>query len=131
MYENDVAFLKRVTRATPPQFFGQPTVKNDRSQLLKFFFPPLGCSEKEINFGILSALCHNVQAIMLNEAALLGSGSCKHRTHFDRRMSRRRMARGPLQRGVEVGHVNDDEAAEEFLRLGIRAVVNLPFPVAD
>ena len=39
------------------------------------------------------------------------------------------MARSPFQRGIEVRHVNDDEAAEEFLRLGIRAIMNLPLPV--
>ena len=41
------------------------------------------------------------------------------------------MARRPFQRGVEVWHVNNDEAAEEFLRLGIRTVVDLPLPVAQ
>jgi hypothetical protein len=41
------------------------------------------------------------------------------------------MARGPFQRRVEIWHVNDDEATEEFLRLCIRAIMNLPLPVAD
>ena len=70
MYQDDVSFLKRVTRATPPQFFGQPTAKNDRSQLLKFFLPLFGFSEKEINLGILFAGCHSIQAIMVGEAGL-------------------------------------------------------------
>src|SRR5215471_21824950 len=45
-------FLKRVTRTTPLQFFGQLTVKNDHSQFLKFFLPLFGFPEKSINFGI-------------------------------------------------------------------------------
>jgi len=40
------------------------------------------------------------------------------------------VARGPFQSGVEVWHINNDEAAEEFLRLCIRTVVDLPLPVA-
>src|SRR5215472_13926063 len=93
MHENDVAFLKSVTRATPPQFLGQPTAKNDRSQLLTLFLPLFGFREKEINFGICSALCHSIEAIMV--------------------------------RGAVFGRATD-----KFLRLGIRAVVNLPLAVA-
>jgi hypothetical protein len=44
LYDNDVAFLERVTRFAPLQFFGQPTVKNDRSQFLEFFPPLFGFS---------------------------------------------------------------------------------------
>src|SRR5262245_66334938 len=66
MYENDITFLKRVTRATPPHFFGQPTAQNDRSQLLEFFLPLFGFSEVEINLGILAALSHSIQAIMVS-----------------------------------------------------------------
>jgi hypothetical protein len=52
MYKNYIAFLKRVTRTTPLQFFGQPTVKNDRSQYLKFSLPLFGPAKIEINPGI-------------------------------------------------------------------------------
>ena len=55
----------------------------DRPQLLKFFLPLFGFSEKEINFGICSALCHSIEAIWFVERFLAGSGSCKYRTHFD------------------------------------------------
>ena len=77
MKQDDVASLKRVTRATPPQFFGQPTAENDRPQLLKFFLALFGFSEKEINFGICSALCHSIEAIWFVERFLAGLGSCK------------------------------------------------------
>src|SRR3974390_1698027 len=60
MDENDVAFLKRVTRFTPPQFFLQPAVENDLSQFLKFFLPLFGFAEKEIDLGIHSTLCHRM-----------------------------------------------------------------------
>jgi hypothetical protein len=52
--DNDVTFLKRVTRFAPLQFFGQPTDKNDHSQFLKLFLPLLGLNKKEINFRIRS-----------------------------------------------------------------------------
>ena len=52
MDQNDVAFLKRVTRNTPLQFFGQRTVKNDRSQFLKFFLPLLGFIKKKSTLGL-------------------------------------------------------------------------------
>ena len=41
------------------------------------------------------------------------------------------MTRSPFQGRIQVRHVNDAEAGEEFLCLGIRPIVNLPFSVAD
>src|SRR4030095_12448473 len=41
------------------------------------------------------------------------------------------MTRGPLQCRIQIWHVDDDEPAEEFLRLGIRAVMHLAFSVSD
>jgi hypothetical protein len=52
MYQDDVTFLKRVTRTTPLQLFGQPAVKQDRSQFLQFFLPLFGFIEVPINLGI-------------------------------------------------------------------------------
>jgi hypothetical protein len=52
MDQYNVCVLKRVTRATPLQFFGQPTIKNDHSQFLKLFLPFFGFTKKEINLRI-------------------------------------------------------------------------------
>jgi hypothetical protein len=54
MDQDDVAFLKRVARTAPLQFFGQRAVKNDRSQLLQFFLPLFGFGKVKIDLGVLS-----------------------------------------------------------------------------
>ena len=41
------------------------------------------------------------------------------------------MASGPFQRGIQIRHVNDGEASEKFFRFSIRAIVNMPLPVAQ
>src|SRR5262249_27232938 len=60
MYQDYVLVLKRVTRNAPLQFFGQPTVKNNHSQFLKFFLPLLSSTEKGINL-----LIHSVHLLIL------------------------------------------------------------------
>ena len=62
---NDVAFLKRVTRLTPLQFFGQVTVKNDRSQVRQFFLPLLGFAKEPIYLRI--RFVHFVDTLNLRE----------------------------------------------------------------
>jgi hypothetical protein len=52
MYQNDVSFLKRVTRTTPLQLLRQVTLKHDLSQLLIFLLPLAGLLEKPINLRI-------------------------------------------------------------------------------
>ena len=52
MYYYDVLSLKRITGMAPLQLFGEAAVKNDRSQLLKFFLPVFGFIEKELNLGL-------------------------------------------------------------------------------
>jgi len=39
------------------------------------------------------------------------------------------MARGPLDRGIEIRHIDHHEASEKFLRLGVWAIVHLPLSV--
>jgi len=51
--------------------------------------------------------------------------------HFDECVSRRRITRCPFEWSIQVWHVDDDEPAEEFLRLGIRAVMHPAFSVSD
>jgi hypothetical protein len=41
------------------------------------------------------------------------------------------MARSPFQRTIEIRHVDDAKSGKELFCFGIRAVVNLPFSIAD
>src|SRR6185437_9286880 len=43
------------------------------------------------------------------------------RSHFEHATGRARHARGPIESGIEIGHVNDEKAAELFLRFRIGA----------
>jgi hypothetical protein len=52
MNQNDIRFLNRVTGATPLQFFGQSTAKNNCSQSPDFFLPFVGFAKIEINLRI-------------------------------------------------------------------------------
>src|ERR1700733_12874857 len=52
MDQNDITFFKRVTRATPFQFLGEPAVEDDRSQLLRLLMPFLTLVKIEIDFWI-------------------------------------------------------------------------------
>src|SRR4029077_2189627 len=54
-----------------------------------------------------------------------------HWAHFDKSVSRRRITRCPLQCSIQVWHVDYENPAEEFLRLGIRTVLHLPFSASD
>ena len=62
-------------------------------------------------------------------AALVGVCAC-HRADLDRTPAGCGIALGPLQRRVEVGHVDDEDAAEPFLGVGERAVLDLGGAVA-
>src|SRR5207244_8400265 len=67
LYYNYVALLKRVTRFTPLQFFGQPTVKTDPSQCLHFCLSLFGFSQLFIVLRILNLHLF----ILLNKINLL------------------------------------------------------------
>jgi hypothetical protein len=54
MNENDIFLLERVTGLPPLQFFGQPTVKSDHPQFLKFLPPLFGFAYYPIHLGVLS-----------------------------------------------------------------------------
>ena len=41
------------------------------------------------------------------------------------------MARSPFQRSIQIRHLDDAKAGEKLLRLGIGAIVDLAFPIAD
>ena len=58
MDQDDVAFLKRIARMTPLQFFAQPAIENNPSQLLLFCLPRLGLAEIRIDLGV--CLAHGI-----------------------------------------------------------------------
>ena len=45
-------FFKGITGNSPLQFFAEPTIKNDHSQLLQFFLPLFGFTKIKINLRI-------------------------------------------------------------------------------
>lgn len=51
-------------------------------------------------------------------------------THLDCTPRGDRTAGCPFQRCIQIGNVNDDKAAKQFLRFGIRAVLDLALTVA-
>jgi hypothetical protein len=56
--DDDVGFLKRVTRLAPLQFFGQAAIKQELSQELQLFLPFFGFFQVGIDLRIRSAFGH-------------------------------------------------------------------------
>ena len=52
MYKDYIIFIERITRMFPLKVFTQFTTKNDLSQFLEFFLPPIGIVEEFVNLGI-------------------------------------------------------------------------------
>src|SRR5436190_20400752 len=80
-----------------------------------------------MNLGLPSRSLHGS---LIRSSSFCGSEP-QQWTHLNRGETGSRMTRSPFQCSVKIRHIDDAESCEKLLRFCIRAVMDLPFSVAN